>query len=260
MNERTLLRALTEATGLSRRKAFEAIRSGRVTEAGVIVTDPSKPHGGGPLTLDAQPIGEGGRREHVYLLMHKPAGVVSTTEDELGRTTVLDVLPARWRVPGLHPVGRLDQDTTGLLLLTTDGSLTFRLTHPRHQVEKEYHVATLEPLSQSQVARLRRGVWLGGRLRKPASVTLLPSSERPYSLSIVLREGRKHQVKQMVGAVGGKVTRLRRVREGPLMLGGLREGAVRPLTADEVATLLAGHELTPLKPGLRMARTGGDDD
>lgn len=244
MSERTLLRAVIEASGLSRRKAFEAIRAGRVTEDGERLLEPSAAYTGGPLQLDGMPLASEGRTQHVYLVMNKPAGVVSTNKDELGRTTVLDVLPARLRVSGLHPVGRLDQDATGLLLLTTDGDLTYRLTHPRHEVEKEYQVATREPLSGDQIERLRRGVWLGGRIRRPAMLERLPASASPYQLALVIREGRKHQVKQMIGAVGGRVTALKRVREGSLELGSMREGAVRTLSEAEVASLEAAPAAT----------------
>jgi 23S rRNA pseudouridine2605 synthase len=239
---KTLLRAVIDATGLSRRRAFEAIRAGRVSLRGEPVADPSRPYDGGALALDGRSLESDEQREHVYLLMNKPPDVITTNLDEMGRRTVLDLVPKGLRRPGLHPVGRLDRDTTGLLMLTNDGDVTYRLTHPRHQVEKEYLVGLAESPSSDQIARLRRGVWLGGRLRRPVKVERLPELARPYHLSVVIREGRKHQVKQMLAAIGGKVKYLKRTREGHLRLEDLREGAVRRLTTEEVALLRADSE------------------
>jgi pseudouridine synthase len=234
--EKTLLRAVIDATGLSRRKAFDAIRAGRVSEDGEARTEPSAAYTGGDLRLDGAPLA-GAAPPLVYLVVNKPAGIVTTTRDELGRPTVLDLVPSALRAPGLHPVGRLDRDATGLLVLTNDGKLTYRLTHPSHEIEKEYWVATSEPLSADRLRRLRFGVWLGGRLRRPLRLRTLPASASPFHLSIVIAEGRKHQVKQMIGALGGKVVRLKRVREGELDLGDLPEGAVRRLSPHELALL-----------------------
>src|SRR5712691_10265924 len=136
----TILKAVAAATGLSRRRAFAAIREGRVTEDRLTVRDPSAPHAGGILALDGVTLAAL-PRENVYLMLNKPAGIISSAADELGRKSVLDLVPPELTAPGLHSVGRLDRDTTGLLLLTNDGDLTYRLTHPRHEIEKEYWVA-----------------------------------------------------------------------------------------------------------------------
>jgi len=231
----TLLRALASASGLSRRKAFAAIREGRVTVDGRPCSDPSAPYDGGELALDGSPL-TAPAAERAYLLLNKPPGFVTTRSDERGRRTVFDLVPEALRAPGLHSAGRLDMDTSGLLILTNDGGLTYALTHPRHEVEKEYHVRLAAPPSDGQIARLRGGVDLDGRPARPVRLRRLAGAE-PFQLSITLREGRKRQVRRMFEAAGGRVTMLRRVREGPLELGGLAEGSVRRLTPAEVEAL-----------------------
>jgi pseudouridine synthase len=224
-----------EATGLSRRKAFAAIREGRLTVDGSVVREPSLTYSAGRLALDGRKLDfETGER--LYLLMNKPAGTISATSDSRGRPTVLDVVPVELRLPGLHPVGRLDLDTTGLLLLTNDGSLTYRLTHPSHEVEKEYWLRSKPPLADSALERLRRGVEIDGQIRRPVEARRLADGSG-FEASITIVEGRKRQVRRMIEAVGGRVTALRRVREGPLGLGNLAPGATRPLTAAELQAL-----------------------
>jgi pseudouridine synthase len=145
-------------------------------------------------------------------------------------------VPARLKAPGLHPVGRLDRDTSGLLLLTTDGDLTHALTHPRFEIEKEYWLRTAVPLNDQQASQLRSGVDIDGQMRRPLRLRRLVGEE-PFQTSITIREGRNRQVRRMLEAVGARVTSLRRVREGSLTLGELPEGGVRALTAPEVTGL-----------------------
>lgn len=232
----TLLRAVVQATGLSRRKAFAAIREGRVTIDGRTISDPSSTLEGGDLRFDGRPLPAASGRK-VYLLVNKPPGLISTRSDELGRRTVFDLVPPRLRVAGLHSVGRLDRDTSGLLLLTNDGDLTQRLTHPSHEIEKEYWLRLASPVTDDQLERLRRGVEIDGALRRPVDLRRLPAAAAPYQLAITLREGRKRQVRRMFEAVGARVELLRRVREGPLLLGDLPQGGVRPLGSDELQAL-----------------------
>ena len=232
----TILRAVIDATGLSRRKAFTAIREGRVAVAGEVRTDPSEPYAGGPLALDGTPLSAPTAAKS-YLLLNKPPGFITTKSDELGRRTVLDLVPQALRTPGLHPVGRLDRDTSGLLLLTNDGDFTFALTHPSHEVEKEYWLHLEAPPTDDQLAALRSGIELDGELRRPLRIRRLVENPQ-FELSITIREGRRRQVRRMFDAVGVKVVLLRRVREGALHLGPLPEGAVRPLAPAEVASLL----------------------
>ena len=233
----TLLKALTNATGLPRRRAFSAIREGRLSLDGISVLDPSAVYRGGTLAFDGRPLAA---QPHAleYLMLNKPAGIISSAADELGRTNVLDLVPGDLKAPGLHPVGRLDRDTTGLLLLTNDGDLTYRLTHPRHEVEKEYWLSATPPLDEAQIESLRAGVEVDGSLLRPVSLRRLPQTERLH-FSVVISEGRNRQIRRMVEAVGGRVRRLHRVREGPLRLGSLPEGRVRRLTEPEVLSLQA---------------------
>ena len=235
----TLLRAVISASGLSRRKAFAAIREGRVGVDGLAHTEPSEAFEAGRLTLDGQAL-SGATAADVYLLLNKPPGFITTLSDELGRRTVFDLIPAELRASGLHTVGRLDRETSGLLLLTTDGALTYGLTHPKHEVEKEYWARLAEPATEAQIAVLRGGVEIDGELRRPLRLRRLVGAE-PFELSITLREGRNRQVRRMIEVAEARVTSLRRVREGPLTLEGLPEGQVRRLTPAEVEALRGLH-------------------
>jgi 23S rRNA pseudouridine2605 synthase len=230
----TLLRAVIDGTGLSRRKAFAAIRDGAVAVDGATAVDPSSPYTGGAITVEGAPVQA--KAPLVHLLMNKPPGFLTTVSDPEGRRTVIDLVPVSYRVAGLHPVGRLDLDTSGLLILTNDGSLTYRLTHPSNEVEKEYWAGLRYDLTDAQLDELRAGVEIDSLVRRPAGIERL-ERQAPYQLAIRLREGRKRQVRRMIEAVGSHVVALRRVREGPLRLGNLSEGAIRPLTEQEVALL-----------------------
>jgi 23S rRNA pseudouridine2605 synthase len=231
----SLLHTVTAASGLSRRKAFAAIREGHVTVDGNVRTDPSGEYERGLIAIDGKLL-DTAARAHVYLILNKPPDYITTVSDERGRRTVLDLVPARLKAPGLHPVGRLDRDTSGLLLLTTDGDLTHALTHPRFEIEKEYWLRTAAPLTDQQASQLRSGVDIDGQMRRPLRLRRLVGEE-PFQTSITIREGRNRQVRRMLEAVGARVTSLRRVREGSLTLGELPEGGVRALTAPEVAAL-----------------------
>lgn len=166
----------------------------------------------------------------VYYLLHKPAGVVTTASDPQRRPTVVELVP---ETPRVHPVGRLDLDTEGLLILTNDGELTHRLTHPRFGVEKEYLAEVDGSPSRGVLRRLREGVELDDGITAPAKVSALA----PSLLRIVIHEGRNRQVRRMCEAVGHPVRRLVRVRIGPLADADLAAGAWRPLTAAEVQAL-----------------------
>jgi 23S rRNA pseudouridine2605 synthase len=233
----TLLRAVIDASGLSRRKAFAAIREGRLAVDGEVRTEPSQPYHGGALALDGAPL-TASDAPKTYLLLNKPPGFITTKSDERGRRTVFDLIPPASRVPGLHPVGRLDRDTSGLLLLTNDGDFTFALTHPSHEVEKEYWLRLESPATEAQLAQLRSGVEIDGELRRPLRLRRLVDSGH-FEIAMTIREGRRRQVRRMFEAAGTRVTMLRRVREGSLNLGSLPEGAVRPLTFEEVEALRA---------------------
>ncbi len=235
-----LQKFLARAGVASRRHAEELIRAGRVRVNGQPVT-----HLGTKINPAIDEIQVDGRPVRpsdasVYLALHKPAGVVSTASDPQGRQTVLDLLPATLRAKRVFPVGRLDLDSEGLLLLTNDGSFALRLTHPRYEQEKEYHALVQGQPSPDALTSLRRGLLLPGETRPtaPAQARLLRALGDGTSwLSVTLHEGRKRQVRRMFAAVGHPVLRLIRVRVGPLRLGDLPPGHWRPLSAAEVRTL-----------------------
>ncbi len=169
-----------------------------------------------------------------HYVLNKPAGVVSTLRDPRGRADLRAFLPAG---PRVHPVGRLDRDTEGLLLLTNDGELANRIMHPRHGVEKEYLVEVGAAPTPSQLARLRRGVLLEDGTARALEARAVGSARGRAALRIVMAEGRKREVRRMLDAVGLPVRRLVRVRVGPVRLGRLKPGEVRELTPAEVRAL-----------------------
>jgi 23S rRNA pseudouridine2605 synthase len=227
-----LAKHLAHAGVASRRAAERLIEQGRVSVDGAVVTDPARDVSGGEaIAVDGAPLGAPppGRR---VIALHKPAGVVSTARDTHGRRTVVDLVPAAGA--RLYPVGRLDADTTGLILLTDDGDLAHRLTHPRFEVPKTYRARVARPPVREPALRaLREGVELDDGRTAPAQVRRL----EPDLLELTLREGRKRQVKRMCEAVGHPVLELQRVAFGPLRLGDLEPGAHRELTPAEVERL-----------------------
>jgi 23S rRNA pseudouridine2605 synthase len=212
----------------SRRKAEEIIAKGMVTVGGTVVTDPARDVGeGDDVRVNGSPIAAEVRE---VWMVNKPAGVVSTAREPGDRPAVVELVDTSAR---LYPVGRLDADSTGLLLLTNDGELANRLTHPRYEVPKAYRAGLQTPIADRDVERLRQGVELEDGPTAPTQVKRLGARE----IEMVLREGRNRQVRRMLEAVGNKVVALRRVRFGPLSLGGLKEGDARRLSRDEIARL-----------------------
>jgi 23S rRNA pseudouridine2605 synthase len=212
----------------SRRKAEEIVAAGRVTVGGRMVTDPARDVGeGDDVRVDGAPVGV--ERREVWAV-NKPLGVVSTAREPGSRSAVVELVDSAAR---LYPVGRLDADSTGLLLLTNDGELANRLTHPRYEVPKTYRVELRRPPSEADLERLRRGVELDDGPTAPAEVSRLGERE----IEMVLREGRNRQVRRMAEAVGNEVAALRRVRFGSVELGELATGEARRLADDEIARL-----------------------
>ena len=219
---------LARAGVASRRKADELIKAGRVTvngEPGQLKTFVS---GRDRVELDGRPLE---KQRLAYLLLHKPAGVVTTASDPQGRPTVVELVADH--ETRVVPVGRLDADTTGALLLTNDGELAHRLAHPRYEVEKVYEAEVEGDPSDETLHRLERGVELDDGRTAPARVKRLASSR----VELALHEGRKHQVKRMLEAVGHPVTRLHRSRYAGLSLEGVEPGEWRELEPGEVARL-----------------------
>ncbi len=232
-----LQKILSHAGVSSRRGAEELILAGRVTVNGAVVrelgsrADPERDD----VTVDGVPVI---RSHYRYLAIFKPRGVVSTARDTHGRPTVLDLVPGGGE--GLHPVGRLDIESEGLLLLTTDGHLTELLTHPRYEVEKEYLVRVDRLPGEQALRKLVRGIDVEGeRMRAHSADVVAPPGSVPDEawLRLVLREGKKREIRHMMEALGRRVLRLRRIRIGPLHIGPMAEGDVRELSDDEVGRL-----------------------
>ena len=222
---------LARAGVASRRRADELIRDGRVRvngRAGELNTVVGKHD---VVEVDGTRVS---RQPLAYLLLHKPSGVVTTARDPQGRATVVELVPPE---PRVVPVGRLDADTTGALLLTNDGELAHRLAHPRYGVPKVYEADVEGTPSRAALAALSAGIELDDGRTAPAGVRILWTSRRRARVELTLHEGRKHQVKRMLEAVGHPVRRLHRSRYAELDLDGLQEGEWRALTRDEVAEL-----------------------
>ncbi|HEX2128889.1 MAG TPA: pseudouridine synthase [Solirubrobacterales bacterium] len=223
-----LAKYLAHSGVASRRKAEELIGAGRVRVAGRVVTDPARDvdHESG-VEVDGRPVNPEPRE---VWMVHKPVGVVSTASEPGRRRAVTELVPSQRR---LYPVGRLDADTTGLILLTNDGELANRLTHPRYEVPRTYRARLRRPPDDEDLAALRRGVKLDDGPTAPARVRRVS----PRVVELTIREGRNRQVRRMAEAVGNEVVELRRVAFGPLRLGELPEGQARRLRAAEVRSL-----------------------
>ena len=217
----------------------DAIRQGRVAVNGNVVDNFRY-----PLNVKTDSIMVDGHlvdfkpKETVYLMLNKPKGVLSTTRDERGRRTVIGIIPVKYQRLRLYPVGRLDKDTTGLLLLTNDGDMTYRLTHPRFEHEKEYLVSVDSTLTINEKRKLEKGIELEDGLTHHAFVRSV-NDQPPFNYSITIHEGRNRQVHRMLQDLGHHVLALKRIRMGNLTLGALKKGETRELTVKEVKALIA---------------------
>ena len=244
-----LAKFLATAGVASRRAAEEIVRAQRVTINGETVTDPARDVGEDDrVTVDGAPVRA--EAERAVYVVNKPAGVVSTARDPQRRPTVVSLVPSTVR---LYPVGRLDIDTTGLILLTNDGDLAHRLTHPSFEVPRTYRaVVTRAPVSERALRALRNGVELEDGRTAPARVRRLGRDRDVLELTI--HEGRNRQVKRMCEAVGHPVRSLERVAFGPLTLGSLAAGAHRRLSGAEVDAL--SRAATPGRRGAASSHAG----
>ena len=241
-----LQKLLSQAGVASRRAAEKLITDGRVSVNGVTVRElGSKANPDDDIRVDGRRIKVVERKR--YILLYKPAGYVTTRSDPQRRRTVLDLLGGVREY--VYPVGRLDYDTEGLLLLTNDGELAARLTHPRHEVERTYEARVAGVPDEDALARLRRGIPLDGKRTAPADVQLLTRAplraaqggrERTAVVRLTIREGRNRQVRRMLEAVGHPVQSLRRTRIGPLSDRELKPGMWRDLRPGEVEKLKSG--------------------
>ena len=213
---------------------MKVVMDGRVMVNGKTVVEPSTavdPYND-QIFVDGREVIE---KQNTYVMFNKPAGYVTTKEDRHAERIVLDLLPPKLR--HLHPVGRLDKDTEGLLLLTNDGNLTHRLTHPKFHIDKIYFVRMLGQLSPVNRGKLEKGITLNGEMTRPAKISQLRPQPKHTEFLMTIQEGCKRQIRLMLAACGYKVIYLRRLSHGPLKLGELRKGSWRDLTQQELNDL-----------------------
>lgn len=222
---------IADAGVCSRRKADELIANGNVKINGITVKEMGVDVGRGDVVeVNGRVIETASKK--VYVVVNKPVGMITSMDDEKDRATVAEIvadIPER-----LFPVGRLDYNTTGLLIMTNDGELTYRLTHPKHEIYKTYVAKVDGVISDARVAKLRRGVDIGGFVTSPAKVRVLRQMPRYAVVEISIREGKNRQVRRMFAAVGNRVRELKRTQIGEIKLGRLKEGHYRKLTKAEI--------------------------
>src|SRR5688572_15938486 len=243
----------------SRRRAELLIQAGRVRVNGKLVTSlGANVYPGDKVEVNGEELRLPPR---MTIALNKPAGIITSTHDTHDRLTVMDILPRRLKDLGVLPAGRLDQDTEGLLVLTNDGDLAHRITHPSFETEKEYEALVGGVPGSRAIERLEKGIQIEGEWTAPARVNVLRKEGQGARARIVIREGKKRQVRRMFEAVGHPVVELRRVRIGSLTLGALPPGEWRELGAEEVAGLTgsrrAGKGPTPQTGLLRTGRGSG---
>lgn len=257
---------LADAGMGSRRKMVEMMKQGQVKVNGRTIQDPR-------FTIDptqdevrlSNKIVKS-RPSRIYLMLHKPVDVVTTTDDECRRKTVIDLVPSEYQQYRLFPIGRLDQDTEGLLILTNDGELAYKLTHPKFEHEKEYEVTIAAELTTKQIKDVRQGMLLEDGRTAAAQIKRLHVSQH-VTYSLTIHEGRKRQIRRMFERLGYRVLRLKRIRIGGLKLDPqLRPGAVRPLSQTELEqlqqinqrkrTLKLADKHLPVQSSLQAIKTG----
>ena len=218
----------------SRRRADDIIESGRVFINGNLASLGSNVEDGDEVVVDGQTISAEEKKE-LYYIMNKPKGVVCTVADDRGRKTVMDLLPEG--IGRIFPVGRLDYATEGLLILTNDGDLAFRLTHPKNEISKTYMVRIEGTLTEKDLNPIRSGVELDGALTKKCKAHIVETNKNYTKVHITITEGKNRQVRRMFESIGKNVEFLKRVSIGQLKLSGLDRGKIRPLSNEEILYL-----------------------
>jgi 23S rRNA pseudouridine2605 synthase len=217
----------------SRREAMVVIQSGRVKVDGRIQKEPStEVSGSEEIRVDGKKISV---QTYTYIMLHKPVGYTTTKDDPHAKKTVLELLPKDLHF--LSPVGRLDRDSEGLLLLTNDGNFAYQLTHPKFHLDKTYVVRAMGKLSKENQAKLQKGVVVEDEKTAPCRIREVRYNDANTEFQITIHEGKKRQIRRMLWSVGHKVDYLKRVSIGPLPLGNLELGQWRPLTNEEIESL-----------------------
>ncbi len=235
MEEMRLQKYLAMCGVASRRACEEIMLSGRVTVNGVVADSlGTKVIDTDDVKVDGKPVKLNNKK--IYIMINKPVGVVTTMDDKHGRTTVAELYKNEIR-ERIYPVGRLDMDSDGLLIMTNDGELTYALTHPRHVIDKTYLVTINGQISDSALYKLRNGIVLDGRKTAPAVVEEVGGDNQVTILKFIIHEGRNRQIRRMLEAVNKKVLRLQRIKIGNLTLGHIPEGRWRYLSQAEIKYL-----------------------
>ena len=237
MNKIRLQVALAKANVASRRAAVKIIEEGRVEVNGEILTKK-----GSRIDISKDKITVDGRRvqfseRKFYYILNKPKDVLSASGDPRGRKTVMDFVPKK--EARLYPVGRLDKDTTGLIILTNDGEFTYRLTHPKFEMERVYEAKVKGLVKEKDLLRIKKGIFIEGKRARADKVIFKYKSNDFTGLEVVLHEGRKREVRRLLEAIGHPVLELKRIAYGPLKLGTLKVGEVRKLAEEELKKLKA---------------------
>jgi len=230
--QQRLQKILAKAGIASRRRAEELIKEGKVRVDGKVVTEMGTKVDPDAQDIECDGIHVAAREKKIYILLHKPPGFLSTVHDPQGRPIVTDLLPqVKERV---YPVGRLDLDTEGALLLSNDGELAQKILHPSHEVNKTYVAKVKGKPNTKKLAALSRGITLEGRKTWPADIEVLQTEPQATTIKIIIHEGRKRQVRKMFDAVGHPVLQLKRTAYGQLELGDLRPGKYRFLSPEDI--------------------------
>ncbi len=233
--ELRLQKFLAEAGIASRRKAEQFIVMGKVEVNGKVVTELGTKIDTEKDTVLYEHKKVVLKQKLIYIMLHKPEGYVTTVKDQFQRATVIDLL--KGVTERVYPVGRLDYDTSGLLLLTNDGDLTYRLTHPKHNIEKTYEAKLFGTPSEQNIIQFHRGVSIDGKKTEPAKLEILQKGEKYSIVRIVIQEGRNRQVRKMCDAIKHPVSQLKRIGTGKLFLNDLEKGKYRYLTEKEIQYL-----------------------